>query len=995
MRKASIALLVLILVLGLTLPMAAPALADTGGGTPASATVTLSNLQQAYDGTPKEATATTDPPGVSVSITYDGSTTPPTDAGSYAVVAKITDPNYTGSDAHDTLVIDPASATVTLSNLQQTYDGTPKEATATTDPPDVSVSITYDGSATPPTDAGSYAVMATITDPNYTGSDANDTLVIDAATEPTVASVSTDKQDYAPEETVIITGEGFISDSTIAMTVVRPDGSINDPAHGIVGAWEVTAEGNGAFQTTYQLNGIFGTYTVTATDGTNTATTTFTDGTKVGSVSVSPMSLTVTQGTAASYTVTVTRGVVPGSSGRFDATLTVIDASPSIPGVAISFNPQPVSFVSTDASKTSTLTITTGSLLGTYTFKVKATKSDAAGDYGNSSTVTLIVEQVAADTEAPTVTIDIPDYINIANEAAVPVTITSDEDGDYSYDISDGVTHITGSGSITSGVAVNLSPDLSGLADGAITADASVEDAAGNTGNAPQDTATKDTVEPTVTINQATGQADPTNASPINFTVVFNEPVSDFATGDVTLGGSARATTATVTEISPNDGTTYNVAVSGMTSYGNVTASIAAGVAQDAATNDNEASTSTDNIVWYIYPTKVIAAISAPSVQYSDWLTLWATVSGDPSIGEIPTGTVLFTINGIDYGPATVEGTGIATLSTQIWNMPGGPFDVKAFFTSGDILKWADSNNSGQPPPKLTVLAEDAARAAQSFWTGEDVYWTPTETSNGATVTLIATLQDCTDGMPGDIRAATVSFFSSSSPTGPWSKISSAQNLPVGLVDLYDGSMGTASAIAQFNLGSNGSPNIYYIKIVIGGAYSGTDVAPIVVARAAKGQIVGNVNVANVNSAGFIKGASGETTEAVFYVTYTKSGSNPKGRAEITIASYYKSNGILDTNLHYYQVTTNAIASLNVSGNTATFSSKATVKEMDGPNGNFIQTIDAGAILQLAMVDNGASTDTISITIQKSQKNGGLWFSSNWNVTKTIPTVTTDNLTVS
>ena len=37
-----------------------------------------------------------------------------------------------------------------------------------------------------------------------------------------------------------------------------------------------------------------------------------------------------------------------------------------------------------------------------------------------------------------------------------------------------------------------------------------------------------------MTINQAAGQADPTNASPINFTVVFNEP-SPASTGDVTL----------------------------------------------------------------------------------------------------------------------------------------------------------------------------------------------------------------------------------------------------------------------------------------------------------------------------------------------------------------------------------------------------------------------------------------------------------------------------
>ena len=70
------------------------------------------------------------------------------------------------------------------------------------------------------------------------------------------------------------------------------------------------------------------------------------------------------------------------------------------------------------------------------------------------------------------------------------------------------------------------------------------------------------------------GQDDPTNASPINFTVVFSEPVTGFATGDVTLGGSANPTTGTVTEIAPNDGTTYKVAVSGMTGSGTVTASI-------------------------------------------------------------------------------------------------------------------------------------------------------------------------------------------------------------------------------------------------------------------------------------------------------------------------------------------------------------------------------------------------------------------------------------
>ena len=66
-----------------------------------------------------------------------------------------------------------------------------------------------------------------------------------------------------------------------------------------------------------------------------------------------------------------------------------------------------------------------------------------------------------------------------------------------------------------------------------------------------------DTTAPTVTINQASGQADPTSDSPINFPVVFSEPVTGFATGDVTLSGTAGATTAVVT----GSGTTYNLSL--------------------------------------------------------------------------------------------------------------------------------------------------------------------------------------------------------------------------------------------------------------------------------------------------------------------------------------------------------------------------------------------------------------------------------------------------
>ena len=69
------------------------------------------------------------------------------------------------------------AATVALSNLSQSYDGTGKSVTATTVPANLAVNLTYDGSASPPVNVGSYTVIGTINDVNYSGS-ATNTLVI-------------------------------------------------------------------------------------------------------------------------------------------------------------------------------------------------------------------------------------------------------------------------------------------------------------------------------------------------------------------------------------------------------------------------------------------------------------------------------------------------------------------------------------------------------------------------------------------------------------------------------------------------------------------------------------------------------------------------------------------------------------------------------------------------------------------------------------------------
>lgn len=144
------------------------------------ATITLGDLNATYDGTPKAATVTTDPAGLAVGITYNDSSTAPTNAGSYTVVATINDFNYQGT-ASGTLVINKAAATITLSNLAATYDGPPKAATVTTNPAGKAVIVTYNGSSTAPTNAGSYDIIATISDTNYQGT-ASGTLVISKAT---------------------------------------------------------------------------------------------------------------------------------------------------------------------------------------------------------------------------------------------------------------------------------------------------------------------------------------------------------------------------------------------------------------------------------------------------------------------------------------------------------------------------------------------------------------------------------------------------------------------------------------------------------------------------------------------------------------------------------------------------------------------------------------------------------------------------------------------
>lgn len=239
---------------------AATPVARTFNVTQASATVTISNTIQPYNGTARSVTVTTSPPGLSHSVVYLGQPGPPTNVGIYGVNVSITDPRYTGSRGADlmiqkadqtitfpsipdtvetatlalsatgggsgnavtfavtngpaylsgpttlrfhapgsvtimasqagnsnynaatpvarTFLVDDSTAGVTISNLRQVADGNPHPVTVTTDPPGLTVNLTYNGSANPPVAAGRFAVVATVNDTLYDGT-AQATYVLD------------------------------------------------------------------------------------------------------------------------------------------------------------------------------------------------------------------------------------------------------------------------------------------------------------------------------------------------------------------------------------------------------------------------------------------------------------------------------------------------------------------------------------------------------------------------------------------------------------------------------------------------------------------------------------------------------------------------------------------------------------------------------------------------------------------------------------------------
>lgn len=116
-----------------------------------------------------------------------------------------------------------------------------------------------------------------------------------------------------------------------------------------------------------------------------------------------------------------------------------------------------------------------------------------------------------------------------------------------------------------------------------------------------------DLMPPTVTIEQASQQNDPTGFPPLVLTVTFSEKINGFKKTDINFNGSTEKELLTATLIDNNP--IYTAAVNGMVKPGIVIATIDADVVTDIAGNFNNISTSTDNQITYKPTSPVVVAI--------------------------------------------------------------------------------------------------------------------------------------------------------------------------------------------------------------------------------------------------------------------------------------------------------------------------------------------------------------------------------------------------
>ena len=197
----------------------------TGDIVKANATVNVtSSLSLVYNANSRPVSTNTTPGALNVTYSYAGSSgttygptaTAPTNAGTYSVIATINDQNYQGTTSA-TFVIAKRTVAVALDQtaLAKTFTGVANSVAASTTPAGKNLVMTYSGqsgttynSQYAPTNAGTYAVTATVNEQNFDGT-SSATLVVAKATQAPIVLVNALSTTFdAPVTLVAVGGSG-------------------------------------------------------------------------------------------------------------------------------------------------------------------------------------------------------------------------------------------------------------------------------------------------------------------------------------------------------------------------------------------------------------------------------------------------------------------------------------------------------------------------------------------------------------------------------------------------------------------------------------------------------------------------------------------------------------------------------------------------------------------------------------------------------------------
>ena len=342
---------------------------------------------------------------------------------------------------------------------------------------------------------------------------------------------------------------------------------------------------------------------------------------------------------------------------------------------------------------------------GTVTVDINAgVATDAAGngnnaasqfsiDYDNTNPTAVLTSGESSPTNASPFTLTIEFDEGVAGFALSDLTLGNCVAGNFIETKEDTIW------------TVNITPS----GDGTVTVDLLADKVLDNAGNgndaATQFSITYDGTSPEVTITSA--ESDPTNSLSFEVTITFNENVSGFDIGDISVGNGSAGNLLNPT---PNQVWTADITPSG---DGEGTVDIAADVATDAASNGNTAATqfsitydNTDPTVLTYTPEDEATGVGLSSNLEINFDEIVTTETGnivlyETGVGPVETFNVTTDIDGDSTATITINPTSdLISLTDYHIQIDAAAFDDEAgnsYAGISDATTWnftaVDANN--------------------------------------------------------------------------------------------------------------------------------------------------------------------------------------------------------------------------------------------------------------------------------------------------------------